>query len=198
MKITRIETLIQVGSFSSSKELADILGEVKHAISLVTWPVGAKTFTICPEKNGNGVKPLKNNCMEHLRSCGWELEKRLDIATRKIPGPIDAVKVLPDGRSFALEWETGNVSSSHRAMSKMAIGIIKGVLAGGLLIVPSAKLYTYLTDRIGNFPELEPYFDLYKNVLAQNGYFAVVEIEHDFEVQGTPKIPKGTDGRAKI
>lgn len=96
-----------------------------------------------------------------------------------------------------MEWETGNVSSSHRAMNKMALGLMKGGLVATSLVVPSRRLYKFLTDRIGNEPELEPYFDLWRSIPCQQGVFEVIVIEQDFESFDVPRIPKGTDGRAK-
>ena len=39
----------------------------------------------------------------------------------------------------------------------MTLGLLKGVLACGILVVPSRELYKYLTDRIGNTLFLERY-----------------------------------------
>jgi hypothetical protein len=69
---------------------------------------------------------------------------------------MDATFQVKD-RLFCVEWETGNISSSHRAINKMALGILKDILIGGVLILPTRKMYSYLTDRVGNFPELAPY-----------------------------------------
>jgi hypothetical protein len=66
------------------------------------------------------------------------------------------------------------------------------------LVIPSRKLYPYLTDRIGNYEELEPYFDVWRSVLIRDGLLAIFVIEHDQEDNNVPKIPKGTDGRALI
>lgn len=112
-------------------------------------------------------------------------------------GKIDAVRETDFG-PFAMEWETGNISSSHRSLNKMALGIIQGTLAGGALVVPSRKLYTYLTDRVGNVRELEPYYPLWNHVLTCDGLLLVLVIEHDDESHSVPRIQKGTDGRALL
>ena len=122
----------------------------------------------------------------------------MSLGTRIKPGPIDAVKKLNNGLHFAVEWETGNISSSHRAMNKLAIGLLDNVLSGGILILPSRDMYKFLTDRIGNFPEIEPYFSMWKNLSLESGYLAVIEIEHDELSEATPFIPKGKDGWALI
>lgn len=197
MKILRTKSVIDRGSFSQSPEYQDILEDVKSAILSVGWPDGSDLFTIRPVKHGNGVVPIKKRCMAYLKSKGWSLEKRMELGMREKPGPVDATKELKDGLKFAFEWETGNISSSHRAMNKLTIGILNKVLAGGILVLPSRILYPYLTDRIGNFDEIAPYFPVYSNVNVKHGVLTVIEIEHDATSNKVPKIPKGTDGRAR-
>jgi hypothetical protein len=97
---------------------------------------------------------------------------------------------------FAVEWETGNISSSHRALNKMTLGILSQKLIGGALILPTRNMYQYLTDRVGNFEELEPYFDLWKALKADEGLLAIMVVEHDEVSKNVPRIPKGTNGRA--
>ncbi len=65
-----------------------------------------------------------------------------------------------------------------------------------MLIIPSRKLYNWLTDRIGNFLEIEPYFPLWRSITVKQGVLAVIEIEHDGTSENVPRIIKGTDGRA--
>lgn len=192
MKILSKEVLIKKGR--PFPELEDTIFEIEMAISKVTWPVGNKHFAINPTLKGNGVKPIKNECMSHLQYRGWDLESRLKISADMKPGPLDATKKVSGGRIFALEWETGNISSSHRAINKIALGMIENVLIGGILILPSRSMYNYLTDRVGNFQELRPYFNAWRNMNIENGYLAVFEIEHDVTDSESPLIPKGTDG----
>jgi len=194
MKITNREVLIKSGLLP---QLDHILDEVETAIAKVTWPVNSSTFSINPTPKGNGVKPIKNACMAHLKSRGWELEKRLKMQMEMSPGPIDAVKTV-GGLPFALEWETGNISSSHRAVNKIVLGMLERVLTGGILILPSREMYKYLTDRVGNFQELKPYFNVWKNFNIKDGFLAVIEIEHDSTDSNSPLIPKGTDGWADV
>ena len=200
MQIKKIVELITKGSFYSSEELKLIKCHVKESIESVEWPPGSGSFTLYPQSGkkrgeGNGVKPIKQAFVNNLRENGWELETKLDIATATRSGPIDATYAI--GRKyFAVEWETGNISSSHRALNKMSIGILNGVLIGGILILPTRDMYQYLTDRVGNFRELEPYFDLWKSLDCEEGYLAIIAIEHDGVSADVPRIPKGTDGRA--
>lgn len=80
----------------------------------------------------------------------------------------------------------------------MALALLEGFIRGGYLVLPSRKLYTFLTDRVGNFREIEPYFGLWGALPIQNGYLGAIEIEHDAEDWSVPRIEKGTDGRALI
>ncbi|MCP4714570.1 MAG: restriction endonuclease [Deltaproteobacteria bacterium] len=196
MKILKTEYLLKKGRFSRSSALRKIINEVKAAILSISWPPANDKFILYPEKKANGVVPIKNNFMDFLSQCNWELEKRMALANRIKPGPIDAVKQLPDKRFFAVEWETGNISSSHRALNKMAIGLLDGILVGGILILPSREMYKYLTDRVGNYAEIEPYFPVWKNLSIGEGVLLVIEIEHDGLSGRVPRILKGTDGRA--
>ena len=201
MKIAHTETLCSIGPLAKSKEWKTIKSEIEEGIASVVWPEGSSIFTIKPESGkkrgeGNGVKPIKDNLVNHLVNEGWEIEKPLDLATLRKPGKIDAVRSTKFG-DVALEWETGNISSSHRALNKMAIGMLKGKLAAGILIVPSRELYPYLTDRIGNWAELTPYLDLWKSIPIEEGVLEIIVIEHDATSDEVPRIPKGTDGRAK-
>lgn len=79
----------------------------------------------------------------------------------------------------------------------MALGLLKGVLACGILVVPSRAMYRYLTDRIGNITELRPYFLVWKSIPCKEGLLEIVVIEHDATSVKVPRILKGTDGRAK-
>ena len=197
MKFISEEILINEGDFSSSDSYIIIHKEIMDAVESTRWPPGSDKFTINPgergERHPNGVLPIKFEFVEYLYNAGWLLEQKLNIAVRVKPGPIDLVKPVGN-QFFAVEWETGNISSSHRALNKMAIGIGEGTLVGGALVLPSRNLYKYLTDRIGNYEEILPYFPMYKLMKPANGISTVVVVEHDELSKAVPKIPKGTDG----
>jgi len=200
MKVVKNVTLISSGDFPSSAFWRDTRSKIHDAIRAVDWPRGSGAFTIYPESGkkraeGNGVKPIKDGFMETLGSYGWGLEVPLDIATVRRLGKLDAVLDTPYGKA-GVEWETGNISSSHRALNKMALGLKKKVLIAGILVVPSRELYQYLTDRVGNFAELEPYLELWQSIPCESGVLEIVVIEHDAVSTNVPRIPKGTDGRA--
>lgn len=204
MKFIKMEVLIDKGDFSKSDDWKRIDGEIKKAIASIEWPKGSGSFTIHAQSGkkrgeGNGVKPIKDACMLKLQQFGWQLETALDIATLSRPGPMDATcYVKSKAKHFALEWETGNISSSHRAVNKMAVGLLKGLLIGGILILPTRDLYQYLTDRVGNFRELAPYFPMWKSLVVEEGFLAIIAVEHDHASTSVPRIGKGTDGRALV
>jgi hypothetical protein len=169
-------------------------------VKAVDWPPGTGKFTIYPQRGkkrgeGNGVRPIKEQCLRHLLSNGWRTEQAVDAGEFTRLGDVDAILITKSGR-IAFEWETGNISSSHRALNKMAIGLMRGVLVAAILVVPSRKLYRFLTDRVGNFDELVPYLDLWKSIPCTNGVLEIVVIEQDAESTNVRRIPKGTDGRA--
>jgi len=195
MKIVTEEFFIHKGEFSQSKELNQILIEIRTAIKSVSWHV-EDSFIINPIRKGNGVVPIKLNFIKTLVSFGWKAEKRMRLAEGMNPGPIDIVKATSYG-DFAVEWETGNISSSHRALNKMAVGIIQDLIIGGILILPSRNLARYLTDRIGNFEEIKPYFSLYRNVIVDSGVLGAIAIDYDDFSDKSPLIPKGYDGRSR-
>lgn len=194
MKVINEKILINSGSI---QELEEILNTIRLAIEKVVWPIGSHKFSLNPQRKKNGVRPIKNACMEYLLDQNWEIEKRLDILSSSRPGPLDAALELSDGTFFAVEWETGNISSSHRALNKMCLGLLNGMLSGGVLILPSRGFYQYLTDRIGNYLELKPYFPVWQQ-LSINGFLAIFEIEYDALDDGVPLIPKGSDGMAPM
>jgi len=197
MRILRETTLFRSLGIDLGPQIDVALAEIRQAVLAVDWPQGSGTFTIFPERQGNGVKPIKANFVSHLRGCGWLLEYKGNITGERRPGPIDAAKLIGGDRYLALEWETGNISSSHRALNKMVVGIQKKRLVGGVLILPSRKLYKYLTDRIGNYQEIEPYFSVWQDIRIDEGLLIVMEIEHDATSSSVPRIPKGTDGWAR-
>ncbi|MCU0915716.1 MAG: restriction endonuclease [Planctomycetes bacterium] len=197
MRILRETTLFRRLRSEIDPLIEAALGDIRQAVLAVDWPQGSGTFTIFPELKGNGVKPIKANFVSYLRDRGWLLEYQENITGEKHPGPIDAAKLIDGGRYIALEWETGNISSSHRALNKMVIGIQKKRLVGGALILPSRKLYKYLTDRIGNYQEIEPYFPVWQNIQIEEGLLIAMEVEHDTTSSTVPRIPKGTDGWAR-
>ncbi len=209
MKINQNVILLDRGAFASSPQWAAIRAEIHAAIEKAEWPVGTGSFKIHPESGkksgkGNGVVPIKAKPMRVLAEGGWTLEYPWTVAGKSTglngkgtkPGNIDAAKEYPEGL-VVVEWETGNISSSHRAVNKMALGLTLKKCIAGVLVVPNMKLAQYLTDRIGNIEELLPYAPMWQALDLKEGVLELVVIEQDADDFTVPRIPKGRDGRAK-
>ena len=201
MKIVHIETVVSCGPYPKSNHWNRTRRSIHAAVKKCAWPPGSKTFTIHPQSGkkrgeGNGVGPIRLEFIKELRSRGWTIEGAAKNHLGQGLGDFDAVLLGPAGPIVA-EWETGNISSSHRSMNKLTMLVSDGLIAAGTLIVPSRKLYVYLTDRIGNYRELEPYLKLWKSVPCKKGVLEVVVIEQDAESFKVRKIPKTTSGRAR-
>ena len=200
MKIVAEHTLISCKDYVVSRSWKKVRRTLHKAIREVEWPPGSGQFTIYPQSGkkrweGNGVTPIKNGLMVELKSQGWIIEGGAKNSIGRKLGVYDAVLETSAG-PVVLEWETGNISSSHRSMNKMAMNLMHGLIAAGILVIPSRKLYKFLTDRIGNARELEPYFDLWRSVPCKSGILEVAVIEQDAESFDVPRIPKGTAGRS--
>lgn len=195
--------LIDVGGCKSSSEVSGAVEEIRQAIRALVWPSGADRFIIHPQSGkksgeGNGVRPIRDAFVLALEEQGWDSEVRFPVITDSTMadfGKLDASKHV-FGKPFVAEWETGNISSSHRAMNKMSVGLIEGKISAGVLVVPSKALARFLTDRIGNIWELRPYFPLWRSIVVSSGYLGIIVVEHDDESENVPRIKKGTDGRA--
>ena len=192
---------------------------VRAAIQEVVWPPDAPNFTILAEKDtgrgkGNGVVPIMRSFMDALVPSEWLREKILHLPDGATIGRFDAVFPFPDAKyvdggkrdvkvtsgSFGVvEWETGNISSSHRSLNRMVLGMLHGNVAAGFLIIPTRSIARYLTGRVGNVEELSPYFEVYRKIMVERGVLKVMTVEHDAtstDPSVVPKIRKGTDGRA--
>lgn len=178
----------------------------------------------------NGVVPLRQLFRLQLETSGWKAEEPLNLRNyfegirsnktlsqvfRYPTPPVDAIyDPLHEGvgdfdfwlRSdtgfrTVVEWETGNISSSHRSLNKMCLALMGGLVDAAVLVVPSIYLYPHLTDRIGNVKELQPYFYFWNAVgqLLRHGLLAVIEVEQDGLFKSTDVrdfIPAGPDGNA--
>jgi len=203
MKVLNVLPLVNVNGTYDDPRIKNTITELITHIENMQHPIGSGAFHLNMTRKGNGVKPIKDTFFSSLTSEGWTLEHRLDLSvTQRKPGPIDATFDLNDGSNkfIAVEWETGNISSSHRAVNKLVAGLLQEKLLCGVLILPSKEMYKYLTDRVGNFAELEPYFQVWNmaNYNINEGCIVIIEIEHDILTSDVPCIRKGTDGRALV
>jgi hypothetical protein len=119
---------------------------------------------------------------------------------REKVGDFDFYTEMEGAVRCAVEWETGNISSSHRSMNKLCLVMMAELIDIGVLIVPSRALYPHLTDRIGNWMELSPYLPLWHQLGSQlkRGLLAITVVEHDelTDDKTIPYIPQGSDGRS--
>ena len=146
-------------------------------------------------KNCNGVVPVKEQCYQILENDYlWFREKPLNYfqSDAKKGGPIDVYKEFTDNTqkiSAGLEFETGNISSAHRSMNKLCMGIKKGEVDIAFLMMPVHNMSYFLTDRVSNYEELEPYFPL-----LEEYPFVVFGFNADKYDSNAPLLPKGQDG----
>ena len=201
MKIVGVHTLVSRGNYAQSKHWAATRAQIRAAIRSCTWPPGSDRFTIYPQSGkkrgqGNGVGPIKKGFVDELKKRGWAIEAPAKNLLGQALGDFDAVLPGPE-KPIVAEWETGNISSSHRSMNKLTMLVADNVISAGTLVVPSRKLYVFLTDRIGNIQELEPYFRLWRSVPCKKGVLQILVVEHDAESYGVRRIPKLTAGRAR-
>lgn len=205
MHIVEERVLWDKGDYQSLREFKKVKTDFDNAVNRVVWPPNSNDFTINPKKHGNGVKPIKDGFITYLAREGWNLEdrnmsRRSRVGSGSHPGAFDcSFEFETSLASFAIEWETGNISSSHRSIDRLALGIRNKYLSGGFLVVPTKRLATFLTDRIGNEAELEPYTSLWHSMgcgMPTPSFLSIVSIEHEYESETVDYIPKGTDGRA--
>jgi hypothetical protein len=202
VKIVDVVTLQNCGFYATSAHWKKTRRQIHRAVKHCEWPIGTGSFTIHPQSGkkrgeGNWAVPIKNEFIRQLRGGGWVIEGRAKNAFGQTLGRFDAILPGPD-KPIVVEWKTGNISSSHRSMNKMTMLVSCGVISAGVLVIPSQKLCSYLTDRIGNIKELEPYLGLWKSVPCKSGVLEVVVIEHDATSDDVPTIPKGKDGRSRV
>jgi len=199
-----------------------------RAVVSIDFPEGAKSLTLRKKTRlgksqwrRNGVKYLRTRFLSHMvGSEGWTQEKQVAIEHLKLQptlktypdltdyqepitsgfGHFDFMTETDSGRKVAIEWETGNISSSHRSMNKLYIALSAGCIDAGILILPSRDLYQHLTDRIGNIGELSPYLTMWKKIgaLVKYGLLAVAVVEQDALTDNNnfPYLPTGSDGQA--
>lgn len=144
----------------------------------------------------NGVAPVKEECYRILEEeYLWYREKPLsyfhDDAQKG--GPIDVYKEFYGDRygilRVGLEFETGNISSAHRSMNKLCVGCRKDEIDLAMLMMPIKKMSYYLTDRVSNYEELEPYFNL-----LDDYPFVVFGFDAEVYSKDAPYLAKGKDG----
>jgi transposase-like protein len=230
MKLLRTLILFNQGNVMSSEGWATVHQSYKRAIETIYHPPHSGALTLrrkarregSKQFNRNGVGYLRNNFLHNMVNVeNWQpehivnlfrdrhqesvtlypsLEQHYEPITSDFGG-FDFLTTTPDGVRVAIEWETGNISSSHRALNKLSIALKHGTIQAGVLILPSKDLYVHLTDRIGNISEISGYLEMWQSLrtTVSAGLLAVTVVEHD-ELTGElhiPYLPTANDGRAQ-
>lgn len=229
MKWLRTLILFDQGDVISSADWKSLHESYVRSIGSIDFPESSGSLTLkrkVRDADGqwrrNGVNYLKSRFINHIiDEEKWQAEGLVDLARNRGQPPIrlypslelyrepvtsdfggfDFVSKGDEGHRIAIEWETGNISSSHRSMNKLAIALANGIVEIGVLIVPSRALYEHLTDRIGNISELSGYLSMWEGLKAtvDRGLLAVTVVEQDAltDDDAFPYLPRGNDGRAK-
>jgi len=95
MKIVQTEFLINAGGVREWSEWNVRYDQILRAIQAIEWPPGSGSFTLYDQPGkrpgeGNGVKPIKEVCMQDFRAIGLQIENRSHIGTVKMAEPIDS------------------------------------------------------------------------------------------------------------
>lgn len=229
MKRLRTMILFDRGDVASTDDWRLVHESYHRSIQSVDFPEGAGSLTLRRRQkltggqwNRNGVVYLKKRFFSYMKENeGWQQEVDFDLGEGEKPaevhlypegntyvehissrfGGFDLVTMAPGGTRIAIEWETGNISSSHRSVNKLAIALVNGTIQAGVLIVPSRGLYAQLTDRIGNIGELSGYMPMWQSmgVGVKRGLLAFTVVEQDLVTDSStfPYLPRGKDGRAR-
>ena len=181
--------------------------------------MGSGLLSICPSKGSadfpNGVSYLTTYFDHTMRLQGFASQHRWpekthtpsglrqdpvvqrwmkkDKRRQKSPGAIDFFKNL-EGLRVGVEWETGYIGSSHRAVSKLFNAIVDGMIDAGVLVIPERALQKHCTDRSSNYEELECYTDLMDLILMflKHGYLEIIVVGYD-ELDASLPYLKQTD-----
>jgi hypothetical protein len=227
MKLLRTLIVFDQGDIARSTDWQTIYQSYAAAIRSIDFPEGSGKLKLrCRIKDSdgkwirNGVSYLKNRFVSAMASntnCVVEAALKFGKAqpaefllypelerhsepTKFNFGRFDLCVTGTGQTRVAIEWETGNISSSHRSLNKLLIALKKGIIEAGVLILPARDLYVHLTDRVGNINELSAYLSMWQASGAQvdRGLLAISVVEHD-ELTDDPDYPflkVGNDGRA--
>ncbi|HEX7802524.1 MAG TPA: hypothetical protein VF471_07205 [Pseudoxanthomonas sp.] len=230
MKWLRTVVLFDRGNIVQIPDWDRVHQSCVRAIERIDFPENSGSLTLRKKARVPGSKQWRRNGVGYLKTRflkgmmadeGWKpeaqfgiehltLQPQLHTYPGMVPykepiassfGGFDFLTETTSGLHVAIEWETGNISSSHRSVNKLAIALAAGKIHAGLLILPSRDTYEQLTDRIGNINELSPYLTLWNSLAStvKHGLLAISVVEHDklTEDETFPYLPSGNDGRAK-
>lgn len=230
MKWLKTMLLFNCGEVAQTADWKRVHESLVRAITGIDFPRGSGTLTLRRktriEKSSqwrrNGVGYLRTRFLQGMVEVeGWQQEAQVGIEHLQLQpelllypgfsphkenitsgfGDFDFMTETPSGLHIAIEWETGNISSSHRSVNKLTIALAAGRIQAGVLILPSRALYEHLTDRIGNIGELSPYLTMWSQLspMVKKGVLAITVVEQDALTDDKifPYLTTGNDGRAK-
>lgn len=229
MKWLRTMVLFDQGDVISSVDWKNLHESYVRAIVSIEHPRGSGSLTLrrkvrlpSNQWKRNGVGYLRTEFLAFMRDQErWQAESDVALPkSREQPplllypsmeehrepitsdfGGFDFMATAANGTRVAIEWETGNISSSHRSMNKLSIALSSGLIEVGVLIVPSRTLYEHLTDRIGNIGELSGYLAMWESLKSAvgRGLLAITVVEHDHltDSEEIKYLAVGGDGRAR-
>jgi hypothetical protein len=230
MRWLRTLILFDQGDVMSDAGWATVHESYTRAIETIQHPPNSGTLTLrrkarrpdSSQYNRNGVGYLRNNFLRNMVDIeNWQTEHLVDLRRDRDQPPVllypsleqyrepvksdfggfDFLTTTADGVRVAIEWETGNISSSHRSLNKLVIALKHGTIQAGVLILPSRALYVHLTDRIGNISEVSGYLEMWESLktTVTRGLLAITVVEHDAltDDPNIPYLPTANDGRAQ-
>lgn len=229
MKLLRTIIVFDKGDLRQTSSWQRSHESYAKAIRELDFPLGSGSLTIreistdptTGKKKRNGVSYLKNRFVECMKRDEWLTEAPVHLKSGHdspllVSYPQQAEHIEPitsnfggfdftseakDGTRVALEWETGNISSSHRSLNKLTLALANEDIQIGVLIVPSREMYFHLTDRVGNINELSPYLSFWNRMshIVPHGLLAITVVEHDALTTDPshPYLKVGMDGRAR-
>ncbi len=229
MKWLRTMVLFDKGGVISSPDWTNLHESYVRAIVSIEHPRASGSLTLRRKQRlpnnqwkRNGVGYLRKEFLAFMRDHeGWRAESDVALSRDREQPPLllypsleeyrepitsdfggfDFMATAKNGTRVAIEWETGNISSSHRSMNKIAIALSGGLIEVGVLILPSRPLYEHLTDRIGNIGELSGYLSMWEGLksVVERGLLAITVVEHDqlTDSEDIEYLAVGADGRAR-
>ena len=171
MKWLRTLVVFDQGNVIGTGDWKAIHDSFVRSIQSIEHPAGSGSLTlrrratIDARDTRNGVRPLRDQFLTHMVSVeGWKSEGLVDLAKTRAQvsvklfptmsdyeepitssfGEFDFATTAAGGSKIAIEWETGNISSSHRSLNKLCIALATGIIEVGVLVVPSRQLYLHL------------------------------------------------------
>ena len=139
---------------------------------------------LVPEKNVNGVEPVKIMLSKEFEKRGWKKEVPIELETGKTTN-MDFLKVHYNGYGVGIEVQFGYESRIHNDFLRVQRAIQLGVCKVGILIVPIRDTAIYLSDRVASFEACIRQLKGFGEKAFPDLKIVVIGIYHD----GTTDIP---------